>query len=197
MAPKASARPSGSISQVRHGSSPTRGRAAGCGAAWLARCVRDAEVAGSNPASPTPYVCADAPMSAEPITALASALLLRARRSGGLWRCGRDPVDEPRRGAGRRRAEVGGEAWPRAVHSGRPSRRRPAFRHGRNRCLVGDHVGLSFHDQVELPGWPGSTCTGRRGPGSSPCGCRPRSRTRTSRPPTGHRRLWDAGSRPG
>ena len=29
------------------------GRRTGCGAAWLARCVRDAEVPGSNPGSPT------------------------------------------------------------------------------------------------------------------------------------------------
>ena len=31
----------------------TRSRSTGCGAAWLARCVRDAEVPGSNPGSPT------------------------------------------------------------------------------------------------------------------------------------------------
>ena len=31
---------------------PLGGRT-GCGAAWLARCVRDAEVPGSNPGSPT------------------------------------------------------------------------------------------------------------------------------------------------
>src|SRR5580658_6289472 len=29
------------------------GERTGCGAAWLARCVRDAEVPGSNPGSPT------------------------------------------------------------------------------------------------------------------------------------------------
>ena len=47
-----SAPPSGSITVVRDRSSD-RFRTTGCGAAWLARCVRDAEVPGSNPGSPT------------------------------------------------------------------------------------------------------------------------------------------------